>query len=224
MIWQDKGILLSKNRYNENSAIAEFYTENYGKISGVIFGATSKKLKNYLFIGNKFHINFNSKSEDKIGYFKIEIDKVNTPVFLNNQKKLFCIIYAMNLIKILMPNNLENKNIFNLINDFFIFLINDDWLINFVFWELKIYKCVGYDINFKDYVEKIQVDKDEKFIVTSNKKIVPSFLINKNTIIKNNNEIIDAFKIIGDFLDKTILKPNNINYPLSRSDFINLIK
>ena len=48
MIWQNTGYLLSKIKYNENSIIAEFYTESYGKISGLIFGATSKKLKNYL--------------------------------------------------------------------------------------------------------------------------------------------------------------------------------
>ena len=57
MNWQDKGYLLSLNKYNENSSIAEFYTENNGKIVGVIFGSTSKKIKNYLLIGNKFHIN-----------------------------------------------------------------------------------------------------------------------------------------------------------------------
>ena len=38
MNWQDKGYLLSKNKYNENSVISEFYTENHGKISGIIFG------------------------------------------------------------------------------------------------------------------------------------------------------------------------------------------
>ena len=45
MNWQDKGYLLSLNKYNENSSIAEFYTENNGKIVGVIFGSTSKKIK-----------------------------------------------------------------------------------------------------------------------------------------------------------------------------------
>ena len=38
------------------------------------------------------------------------------------------------------------------------------------------------------------------------------------------NDIIKGFNIVGDFLDKTILKPNNINYPLSRIEFGNLIK
>ena len=43
MIWSDLGFLLSKNRYSENSLIAEIYTKNYGKVLGLIFGGTSKK-------------------------------------------------------------------------------------------------------------------------------------------------------------------------------------
>ena len=53
MNWDDTGFLLSKNRYNENSLIAEIFTKNHGKVSGIIFGGTSKKIKNYLQIGNK---------------------------------------------------------------------------------------------------------------------------------------------------------------------------
>ena len=45
MKWDDVGFLLSKNRYNENSLIAEIFTQNHGKISGIIFGGTSKKLR-----------------------------------------------------------------------------------------------------------------------------------------------------------------------------------
>ena len=44
MIWDDTGFLLSKNRYNENSVIAEVFTKQHGKISGIIFGGTSKKI------------------------------------------------------------------------------------------------------------------------------------------------------------------------------------
>tara|TARA_B100000700_G_scaffold282393_1_gene333893 strand:+ start:290 stop:964 length:675 start_codon:yes stop_codon:yes gene_type:complete len=224
MIWQDKGFLLSKNKYNENSAITEFYTENHGKISGFIFGATSKKIRNYLLIGNKFHLNFNSKKDSQIGYFKIEIDEIYTPKYLDDQKKLYCIIYSMNLIKILTADNQENKKIYNLLNDFFKILNTDNWLLNFIFWELQIFKVIGYDINFSDYVKNISVNGDEKFIVESSKKIIPNFLINKNNKITSNEEIFNGFKIVGDYLDKTILKPNNLNYPNSRTEFTNLIK
>ena len=223
MRWQDKGYLLSLNKYNENSAIAEFFTENNGKVSGVIFGASSKKIKNYLFVGNKFHLNFNFKQDSKIGYFKVEIDEVNTPNYLDIKKKLFCIIYTMNLVKILTVENQESKRIYNLLINFFSLLKDNNWLIDFIFWELRFYKCIGYDINFKNYVKNIVVDGDEKFIVESTNKIIPSFLINNDVYPSNKKDITLGFNLVGDFLDKTILRPNNINFPISRTEFGKLI-
>ena len=223
MRWQDKGYLLSLNKYNENSAIAEFFTENNGKVSGVIFGATSKKIKNYLFVGNKFHLNFNFRQDSKVGYFKVEIDEVNTPNYLDIKKKLFCIIYTMNLVKILTVENQESKTIYNLLNNFFSLLKDNNWLIDFIFWELRFYKSIGYDINFKNYVKNVVVDGDEKYIVESTNKIIPSFLINNNVYPNNKKDIIVGFNLVGDFLDKTILRPNSINFPISRTEFGKLI-
>ena len=79
MNWSDEGFLLSKNRYNENSLIVEIFTKKKGKVLGIIFGGTSKKIKNYLQIGNKIHVNFNSKSENRVGYFKVEIQEALSP-------------------------------------------------------------------------------------------------------------------------------------------------
>ena len=128
MIWSDSGYLLSKNKFGENSVIAEFYTENHGKISGLIYGATSKKMKNYLQIGNKFHINYNSKNENKLGYLNVEIIKILTPLFFEDRKKLSCILSSMSLIKLLTVENQSNIEIFNLIEDFYNFLENNNWI------------------------------------------------------------------------------------------------
>ena len=54
MNWDDVGFLVSKNRYNENSLITEIFTKNHGKVPGIIFGGTSKKIKNYLQVGNYY--------------------------------------------------------------------------------------------------------------------------------------------------------------------------
>ena len=83
MQWDDVGYLVGKNRYNENSLISEFYTKDHGKCSGIIFGATSKKIKNYLQVGNKLYLNYNYKTEGKLGYFKVEIFKVHSPYYFN---------------------------------------------------------------------------------------------------------------------------------------------
>ena len=224
MNWQDKGYLLSLNKYNENSSIAEFYTENNGKIVGVIFGSTSKKIKSYLLIGNKFHINSKIREDGRLGYLKVEIDEIKTPVYLENKKKLFCIIYCMNLIKILTAENENNIEIYNLLEKLFKLIESDNWLVEFLYLELNILKSVGYDINFRDYVVDKNINGQIKYIVVSSQKIIPNFLIDKNISPENLKDIYNGFSIVGDFLDKTIIKPNNKNYPSSINDFVNFLK
>ena len=224
MNWQDKGYLLSLNKYNENSSIAEFYTENNGKIVGVIFGSTSKKIKSYLLIGNKFHINSNLRADGRLGYLKVEIDEIKTPVYLENKKKLFCIIYCMNLIKILTAENENNVEIYNLLEKLFKIIDLDNWLVEFLYLELNILKSIGYDINFKDYVVDKSINGQTKYIVDSSQKIIPNFLIDKNISPENLKDIYSGFSIVGDFMDKTIIKTNNKNYQSSRNDFVNLLK
>ncbi len=225
MIYEDKGFLLNKNKYNENSVIAEFYTENNGKVSGIIFGATSNKIKSYLLIGNQFNIQFNSKNQNKAGYFKIEIEKIFTPFFFENKIKLNCILYSMNLIRILTVENQSNKNIYNQLFDLFNLLKDeDDWLKKFIFWELKIIKLVGYDINFNDYVDIGNLSKKNGYVPTlDGTKQIPIFLLNSENIKINYDELKVGLKIVGDFLNKTVLSPNNINFPLSRNEFTKLI-
>ena len=226
MIWDDSGYLLSKNKYNENSLIAEVFTKNHGKSSGIIFGGTSQKIKNYLQIGNKIYVNFNSKSVNRLGYFKVEIQEAVSPYFFDNQKKLSCITSAMNLIKILTAESQINESIYHLIEDFYILLKNDNWIKNYILWELKLFKLLGYDLEFKNLVNKKIINNELQYISKSSieKKIVPTFLIDKNENTKDLKTLINGLKIVGDYLDKTILKPNNLTHPISRQHFINSLK
>ncbi len=226
MNWDDTGFLISKNRYNENSLISEIYTKNHGKVSGIIFGGTSKKIKNYLQIGNKLYVNFNSKSENKIGYFKIEISQALSPFYFDDMQKLSCITSAMNLIKILTADSQINRNIFDLIEKFYFILECENWLKRYIFWELELFKNLGYFLEFKDLVDEKIIGNKLQYISksTTNKKIIPNFLINKNEDPENLHVLLSGLKILTDYLEKTILKPNNIKQPISRSNFINTLK
>ena len=226
MNWDDTGFLISKNRYNENSLISEIYTKNHGKVSGVIFGGTSKKIKNYLQIGNKLYVNYNSKSENRIGYFKIEILEALSPIYFDNIQKLSCITSAMNLIKILTADSQKNNNIYNLIENFYFILNSDNWLKKYIFWELELYKNLGYFLEFKDLVDKKIVGNNLQYTSKSsiNKKNIPNFLIDKNENPENLKVLLSGLKIVSDYLEKTILKSNNIKQPISRLNFINTLK
>ena len=226
MNWDDTGFLISKNRYNENSLISEIYTKNHGKVSGIIFGGTSKKIKNYLQIGNKLFINYSSKSENKIGYFKIEISQALSPIYFDDIQKLSCITSAMNLIKILTADSQTNKNIYDLIEKFYIILESENWLKRYIFWELELFKNLGYFLELKNLVDEKIIGNQLQYISKSStdKKIIPNFLIDKNEDPENLHVLLSGLKIVSDYLEKTILRPNNIKQPISRLNFINTLK
>ena len=226
MNWDDNAYLISKNRYSENSIIAEVFSENHGKISGIIFGGTSKKIKNYLQIGNKIHVNYNVKSPTRIGYFKIEIVKALTPLYFDENQKLSCISSAMNLIKLLTAEAQSNTEIFILIDRFFEILTFDNWIQKYIFWELELLKLLGYDLELKNMVEKEIVDKKVNYFVQSSteKKNIPNFLIDKNHKNVDLKTLLNGLKLVSDYLEKSILKPNNLNLPSSRTHFVSLLK
>ena len=226
MNWIDQGFLVGKSRYSENSIIAELYTLHRGKVSGIIFGGTSKKIKNYLQLGNKLHVNYSSKNNNRIGYFKIEILNAYSPFYFDHKQKLSCITSAMNLIKILTAEAQVNKKVYFLIEDLFSLLNVQNWLKKYIFWELELLKLLGYDLEIENLVEKNLEDNKTVYFATSytEKKYVPNFLIEKDLDVTDINILISGLKLVGDYLDKTILKPNNLNYPYSRAIFLNSLK
>jgi DNA repair protein RecO (recombination protein O) len=226
MNWSDEGFLISKNKYNENSLIAELFTKNKGKISGIIFGGTSKKIKNYLQIGNKLHVNYNTKNENRIGYFNIEILNAYSPIYFDHKQKLLCISAAMNLIKILTADSQKNLKVYLIIQNLFLILQEKDWLKKYIFWELELLKILGYDLELENLVERsLEGNKTIYYAISANeKKYVPNFLIEKNLEVNDISTLLKGLKLVGDFLEKTIFRPNNINYPNTRMLFINTLK
>ena len=226
MNWIDEGFLISKNRYSENSLIADVFTKDRGKISGIIFGGTSKKIKNYLQIGNRLHVNYSSKSENRIGYFKVEILNAYSPLYFDHKQKLSCITSATNLIKILTADSQSNIRVYQLIENLFLILNDKDWLKKYIFWELDLLKVLGYDLELESLVEKDTIENKIVYYASSSteKKYVPNFLIDKNIEVTDLKTLLNGLKLVGDYLDKTILKPNNLNYPNSRLLFINSLK
>ena len=132
----------------------------------------------------------------------------------------------MNLIKTLTAEFQKNIFIYHLIEKFYVLLENENWIKDYIFWELELFKILGYDLEFENIVDKEIVDDKLQYISRSlkDKKIVPNFLIEKNQNSEDIKTLLSGLKLVGDYLDKTILKPNNLNFPNSRIHFINLLK
>ena len=132
----------------------------------------------------------------------------------------------MNLIKLLTVDNQSNIKIYNLIAELFTFLENYNWINKLIFWELELIKLIGYHLELKNIVNEETVDGKKLYFVSSNndKKYVPNFIVENNNNIVDSKQISNGLKLITDYLDKSILRPNNISHPRSRIDFLNTLK
>ena len=132
----------------------------------------------------------------------------------------------MSLIKLLTVESEENTKIFNLIEIFFQNLSKDQWLKNYILWELSLFKFLGYDLNLKNLVSMEIINDQKKYFVKSNSstKNVPNFLIDANDSDVDFENLLLGLKLVTDYLDKSILLPNNISHPYQRLNFINIIK
>ena len=132
----------------------------------------------------------------------------------------------MQLIKLLTAEAQSNKDIFILIDKFFLILASDNWIQEYIFWELELLKLLGYDLELKNMVKKEVVGGKTNYFVKSptEKKIIPNFLIDKNYENVDLKNLLKGLKLVTDYLEKTILKPNNLNLPNSRTHFVSLLK
>ena len=75
-------------------------------------------------------------------------------------------------------------------------------------------------------VEKEVIDNKINYFVksSSEKKIIPNFLIEENYKKVDLKNLLKGLKLVTDYLEKSILKPNNLNLPRSRTHFVNLLK
>ena len=221
MQWKDEGFLLSKNNYAENSIIIEVFTLNHGKCSGIVYGGTSKKIKHYLQVGNKIDVNLRTKNDNKLGYFKIEIIDAISPFFFDDNKKLHCLFSSLNLLKTVLPERLSYNSIYILFSNFLNELkSSDNWIIHYIFWEMNLLREIGFDMNLtSNSFSKTDSKKNMIIVNIDNEKInIPSFMVERKFENIDTKSIYYALKFIGKFLEKNILIPNNLNYPISRKN------
>ena len=72
--------------------------------------------------------------------------------------------------------------------------------------------------------EIINGDVSYFVIINNKKKFIPNFLIDFNIDESDNSKLLNGLNLVGDFMEKSILKPNNISYPNTRLDFLNILK
>ena len=218
MIWEDECYLLSKRKFRENANIINIFTKKKGKLNGIVYGGTSRKVRNYLQISNKLFVSHTSKNENRLGYFKTELIKPISPMYFNDKERTSALISICSLLDILLPESQPNKKIYdsfeNLINS-----INfENWIFIYIFFEINLIKELGYDTNLIEHSNNSQDSKQLiKIKIDGYIYEIPNYLIKKKIPANFTNLIIrKSLYFTRQVMQNKFFIPNNLLFPRSR--------
>ena len=218
MNWQDEGFLLSKTKFRENANIVNVFSNSRGKVSGIVYGGNSRKIRNFLQISNKIFIIYSSKAENRLGYFKTELIEAISPKYFNDKKKTSALLSFSSILNLLLPESQPYKKLYtsleNLLNNF----DRDDWITHYIYWELILLKELGFDPYLEQFFNKISVSSNESTIEIDNVKYqVPAFMLSEKKIkILDSRQIKTALGFTRNILTNKFFLPNNLPFPKSR--------
>ena len=217
MNWEDECYLLSKRKFRENANIINVFSESKGKISGVVYGGNSRKIRNYLQISNKLFVIHNSKNENKLGYFKTELIKPISPLYFNDRERTSALISLCSILDILLPESQPNRNIYNSFDKLINSINLDNWIILYIFFELNLIKDLGYDANLERFKDQIKESEIKKIKIDSFIYEVPEFLITRKIPNNLSNYLIKkSLLFTRNIIQKRFFISNNLNFPKSR--------
>ena len=219
MNWEDEGYLLSKKKFRENAIIISAFTKTHGKISGIVYGGTSRKIKNYLQVGNKIFFIHSSKNRNKLGYLKTEIIEAISPRYFNDKKRSYLILSIADLLNSLLPDEEPHNNIYLSLENLIRNLDDKSWPLIYSFWEVNLIKELGFGF----MTDKTSSSKEILSINIDNISYkVPKFIMNGRIPENFSNEIVNhALSFTRNLMLNKFFLPNNLFLPKSRIFFEN---
>ena len=217
MNWEDECFLLSKRKFRENANIINIFTQKKGKIEGIVYGGTSRKVRNYLQISNKLFVSHTSRNENRIGYFKTELIKPISPIYFDDKAKIICLNSMSSILKAILPENQPYKSIYKSLDDLLSNFKEKNWSMSYLYWEINLIKQLGYgfSIDSKKYNNSSKDKVVDVKLDDINYKI-PSFLIFKKLESPNIKDICNGLNFTRNLMENKFFIPNNIRFPYSR--------
>ena len=208
---------MSKKKFRENANIINVFSKNRGKVSGVVYGGNSRKIKNYLQISNKLYINHNAKNENRLGYFKTELMKPISPLYFNDKERSSALLSISSILNVLLPDSQPNQNIYKSFEEFVNSIKLDNWVIFYIFLELNLIKDLGYDPNLERFKNDTSETDFQKIKIDTFTYDIPSYLIqNRIPDDLSKNLIKASLNFTRNIIQNRFFLPNNLSFPKSR--------
>ena len=121
------------------------------------------------------------------------------------------------MLRILLPENQTYKNIYLSLGRFFDSLNNQDWLTQYLNWEINLITALGFgfDLNIKK-ISELNSKKTYNLKIDNMDYKIPFFLVSKNFNDISRQELYEGLNFCRNLMENKFFIPNNIKFPKSR--------
>lgn len=233
MQFNDEGYIINVRKHGESSLIVTAVTHAHGKLVGYVKGGHSKKNLGVYQLGNLISIDAYARIEENMLTFRTELLRPTSVNFISDSGKLSVLSSFCELSNACMPEKVDLERFFYLIDSFFNFIDEENWLVHYSLFEFYLLDFLGVGL---DLSECSATGKTENLAYVSPKtgKAVsaeagepyknrlfkfPHYVVDKN-YRPNLSEVADLLRMTEFFLNKNFFQTHNLKFPSNRANLL----
>ena len=146
--WRDEGVLLSVRRHAESAAIIEVFTAEHGLASGVVRGASSRKMTPVLQAGAQLDVTWKARLAEHLGAFTVEPQRSRAAIAMNNRFALAGLTAVTSLLAFSLAEGEGDAEFYARSTALLDLLGQDDvWPLAYLQWEMMLLETAGYGLD-----------------------------------------------------------------------------
>ncbi len=237
MQWTDEGIIIGTRRHGETSLIVELMTAGHGRHLGLVRGGRSRKQQPLLQPGNSVSATWRARLDEHLGNFTLEPISQRAARLMESPAGLYGIQILGALIR-LLPERDPHPQVHSALAAIL------DWLEHpvaggalIVRFEVLMLEELGFGLDL-DRCAATGATSDLVFVSPKTGRAVsraagepwrdrmlplPAFLREIPGRTPPGDDLLDAFRLTGFFLDRHVYGPRGMDIPDARERLVALI-
>ncbi|WP_273689959.1 DNA repair protein RecO [Ketogulonicigenium vulgare] len=149
--WQDEGILLTTHRHGEAGVIAQVFTQERGKISGLVRGGAGSRMQPVLIPGNQLSLRWRARLDDHLGSLQPELIRSRAGFLMQDRLSLAAGAAVTALLAATMPERVPHPAFYAQSSALLDLVGVDDWQslwpLAYLQWEMVLLREGGFGLD-----------------------------------------------------------------------------
>jgi len=221
-----KGLIFYSKNIKDNDLFIKILSSKDEVNQGIVYGGNSSKKKLIYQKGYFIDYSIKKKNENFPPAISADISRPYLSKLIDDKYKLHALLSVLSLINISIVEGQIIKGFYNSVYKLIVIIINENrWIIYYCEWLFNLLQLIGYQIDYKKYVESKYYDLvNQNFLYEPNANTIefPHNLFNNRKKISYKN-LNAFFTIFENIFTKNHLDNMNYRMPIYFINFKKII-